>query len=93
MFEGMEWERDSIDYHDSELLRLEQLKSSITAAQLAHLEALDHRRVATGDGFRNLSEWVATRLDVSHKTAKTLVRTMRRTEHRPNSVLRWLRGR
>ncbi|HSJ84598.1 MAG TPA: hypothetical protein VLA91_12350, partial [Acidimicrobiia bacterium] len=50
---------------------------------LAILEELDSRQVATGDGCRSLSEWTASRLDVSPDTAKSLVRTMRRTSHRP----------
>jgi len=36
---------------------------------------LDARQVATGDGCRSLSEWAASRLDVSLETAKSLVRT------------------
>ena len=47
------------------------------------MELLDHAQVATADGARNLTEWVAGRLDVGVGTAKALVRTMRRTEHRP----------
>jgi hypothetical protein len=52
------------------------------AEELLDLEELDYRQVATGDGCRSLSEWVAGRLDVSTETAKSLVRTMRRTVDR-----------
>ncbi|HET9202581.1 MAG TPA: hypothetical protein VFP67_05470, partial [Acidimicrobiia bacterium] len=45
---------------------------------------MDYRQVATGDGCKSLSEWVASRLDVSTDTARSLVRTMRRTQDRPD---------
>jgi hypothetical protein len=64
------------------------LRSRLAAVDLAILEELDSRQVATGDGCRSLSEWTASRLDVSSETAKSLVWTMRRTSHRPD-----LRGR
>jgi 5-methylcytosine-specific restriction endonuclease McrA len=54
------------------------------AEELLDLEELDYRQVATGDGCKSLSEWVAGRLDVSTDTARSLVRTMRRTQHRPD---------
>jgi hypothetical protein len=53
------------------------------ALQIAALQMIDQAQVATADGARNLSEWVAGRLDVGVDTARDLVRTMRRTEHRP----------
>jgi hypothetical protein len=51
---------------------------------MANLEILDRAQVATGDGSRSLSEWVSTRLDLSLVSAKSLVRTMRRTTDRPD---------
>jgi hypothetical protein len=51
------------------------------ATQIAVLQLLDRAQVATADGARNLTEWVAGRLDVGVDTAKGLVRTMRRTEN------------
>ncbi|MDP9493940.1 MAG: hypothetical protein M3P87_01760, partial [Actinomycetota bacterium] len=76
-------ERSSVDYHESELFRLERLKAQVVALQIRHLAYLDEAQIATGDGSRSLSEWVAARLDLSPDTAKTLVRTMRRTQDRP----------
>ncbi len=76
--------RSAVDYHESELVRLEGLKSQIAALQMRHLRHLDEAQVATADGSRSLSEWVTARLDVSRETAKDLVRTMRRTEDRPD---------
>ncbi|HEY6628515.1 MAG TPA: hypothetical protein VI193_06005, partial [Acidimicrobiia bacterium] len=76
--------RSAVDYHESELVRLEGLKSQIAALQMRHLSHLDRAQVATADGSRSLSEWVAARLDLGHETAKALVRTMHRIEARPD---------
>ena len=77
-------ERSTVDYHQSELIRLERLKAQVVALQIRHLSYLDEAQVTTADGSRSLSEWVAARLDVSPDVAKNLVRTMRRTEDRPD---------
>jgi hypothetical protein len=58
--------------------------SRLTAEQLADLEEIDYRQVATGDGCRSLSEWVAGRLDLSIDNARSVVQTMRRTVDRPD---------
>ncbi len=76
--------RFAVDYHESELVRLEGLKSQIAALQMRHLRHLDEAQVATADGSRSLSAWVTARLDVSRETATDLVRTMRRIEDRPD---------
>lgn len=55
----------------------------LRAVQLEVLEDLDRCQVATADGCRSLSEWATARLDLHPDTAKTLVRTMRRTVERP----------
>ncbi len=62
----------------------ERLIAQIRARQLLNLELLDTAQVATGDGCKNLSEWVALKLDVSLDTARNLVRTMRRTSDKPH---------
>jgi hypothetical protein len=80
----MNWERVSTDQLEQELNGLMVARSGIDGRVLALLEVLDSRQVATGDGFRSLSDWTAARLDVSKDTAKTLVRTMRRTAVRPD---------
>jgi 5-methylcytosine-specific restriction endonuclease McrA len=56
----------------------------LRAVQLDVLEDLDRCQVATADGCRSLSEWATARLDVHPETAKSLVRTMRRTADRPD---------
>ena len=78
----MDWERLSTDQLEQQLLTNRELVSRILAEDLAILEVLDSRQVATGDGSRSLSEWLASRLDLSRDTAKSLVRTMRRTVDR-----------
>jgi hypothetical protein len=82
MFESMDWETASTDQLEQQLLANRELVSRIHAEDLAILELLDSRQVATGDGSRSLSEWLASRLDLSRDTAKSLVRTMRRTVER-----------
>ena len=56
----------------------------LRGVQLDVLEDLDRCQVATADGCRSLSEWTTARLDVHPDTAKSLVRTMRRTVDRPD---------
>ena len=75
-----EWTTDRLE---RELISNQMLQSRLTAVDLAILEELDSRQVASADGCRSLSEWTASRLDVGPETAKALVRTMRRTSHRP----------
>jgi hypothetical protein len=76
-----EWTTDRLE---QELISNQAQRSRLAARDLAILEELDSRQVATGDGCRSLSEWTASRLDVSLDTARSLVRTMRRTSHRPD---------
>jgi hypothetical protein len=80
----MELERSSTDALEQQLIADERLVARLRARQMAVLEELDVRQVATGDGARSLSEWVSGRLDVGPETAKTLVRTMRRLQDRPD---------
>jgi hypothetical protein len=83
MFDDMEMGRATTDQLEQRLAAAEDVVSQARAVQLEVLEELDRRQVATGDGSRSLSEWVAARLDLAPKTAKSLVRTMRRTADQP----------
>ncbi len=65
------------------LTRLAEI-SRLTADQLLDLEELDHRQVAIADGCRSLSEWASATFDLSLDTAKSQVRSMRRTVDRPD---------
>ncbi len=76
----------STDLLERRLSEAEVIVSRARAVQLEVLEELDRRQVATADGSRSLSEWLAARIDVSPTTAKGLVRTMRRTADQPGST-------
>lgn len=83
----MEWGSEfSVDEWERLAVSDERLVSRVRARQLLVLEGLDEAQVFTADGTRNLSEWAAMRFDVGLSTARTLVRTMRRTIDKP-----WLR--
>ena len=84
MFEGMGYGEWTTDHLEQELISNQAQRSRLAAVDMAILEELDARQVATADGCRSLSEWTASRLDVSSETAKSLVRTMRRTSYRPD---------
>ena len=83
MFAGMGYREWTTDRLEQELIADEADRSRLAGKDLAILEELDSRQVATADGCRSLSEWTASRLDVSQETARALVRTMRRTIDRP----------
>ena len=74
----------STDSLEQRMLARQAEISQLTAEQLLDLEELDYRQVATADGCRSLSEWTTARMDLHPDTAKTLVRTMRRTADRPD---------
>ncbi len=76
----------SVDQREQRLIADERLIARLRARQMTDLAVLDVAQVAFGDGSRSLSEWVAARLDVSADSAKTLVRTMRRLQDRPDLV-------
>jgi 5-methylcytosine-specific restriction endonuclease McrA len=80
----MEWERLSTDSIEEQLAEDERLISRLRARQMACLAELDTRQIATADGSRSLSEWVSARLDQGIETARTLARTMRRLQDRPD---------
>ncbi|HEY4584614.1 MAG TPA: DUF222 domain-containing protein [Acidimicrobiia bacterium] len=84
MFESMRWESFSSDQLEQELAASRAARSRLDAHDIEILEVLDACQVATADGSRSLSEWVAARLDLSSDTARSLVRTMRRTQGRPD---------
>ncbi len=79
----MEWERLSTDDLEQRLATSQAIRSRLAAADIEVLEELDRRQVASSDGCRSMSEWVTEKLDVAPETAKTMIRTMRRTAERP----------
>jgi len=74
----------SIDQREQRLIAAERAIGRLREIQIEDLAELDTAQVATGDGSRSLSEWTAARLDLAPDTAKTLVRTMRRLQDRPD---------
>ncbi|HUF95986.1 MAG TPA: hypothetical protein VMO52_07890, partial [Acidimicrobiia bacterium] len=83
----MEWERDfMVDDRETRFVETAQLIARLEAILVEDLEWFDTAQVFTADGCRNLSEWTASRLDVGSETARSLVRTMRRTADKP-----WIR--
>lgn len=79
----MEMGRATTDQLEQRLAAAEEVVSQARAVQLEVLEELDRRQVATADGSRSLSEWLAARLDLAVTTARSMVRTMRRTIDQP----------
>jgi hypothetical protein len=74
---------ESVDAAEQTLVAAEFHIARLRGIQLEALEVLDRAQVATGDGAKSLAEWVTARADVSPETARDLVRTMRRTDSRP----------
>jgi hypothetical protein len=72
----------SVDALEQILIDEERAISKHRSVQIAALKLIDRAQVATADGARNLSEWVAGRVDLGLDTSRDLVRTMRRIEHR-----------
>lgn len=82
----------SIDQREQRLIAAESAIARLRAVQIEDLAELDVAQIAAADGSRSLSEWVAARLDVSIDTARTLVRTMRRLQDRPDLQDRFADG-
>ncbi|MCI0545597.1 MAG: 13E12 repeat family protein, partial [Actinobacteria bacterium] len=80
----MEWEQFSTDSLEQQLVSDELEVARLRARQMAVLAVVDARQVSTADGSRSLGEWVSARLDVASDTARSLVRTMRRLQDRPD---------
>jgi hypothetical protein len=64
----------SIDTLEGEVVALESLIARARTRQAELLGRLDAAQVATVDGCRSMPEWTASRLDVTHDTARRLMR-------------------
>lgn len=62
------------DAIERRLVELETMIARIRAGQTRLLREIDLRQVPTGDGCRNLAEWVSSRVDVAPETAHAMVR-------------------
>jgi hypothetical protein len=63
----------SVDSLEHELLTCEADRSRLAARQVDLLRRLDLAQVAITDGCKNMVDWVASRLDVSHRAAQDLL--------------------
>lgn len=81
------------DELEQRLVDDEKLIGRLRARQAAIVAALDTRQVALSDGCRTLSEWVASRADMSMHTARNLVGTSRHMVDRPDIHQELGRGR
>lgn len=75
---------ETTDSLERRLVDDEKLIGRLRARQAAIIAVLDQRQVALADGCRSLSEWVASRADMSIHTARSLVGTSRRLVDRPD---------
>jgi 5-methylcytosine-specific restriction endonuclease McrA len=74
----------SQDQKQQVFIEAEMVIARMKSIQLEELEDADREQVASADGFRSLSEWTTAVLDQTPRSAKNLVRTMRRTIDRPD---------
>ncbi|HLV90453.1 MAG TPA: hypothetical protein VKZ47_05195, partial [Acidimicrobiia bacterium] len=74
---------ESVDAAEQTLITAEAHIAMLRAMQLDAIAFLDRAQVATADGARTMTDWVAVKADVSPELARDLVQTARRTEERP----------
>lgn len=73
----------TIDTIEQRLVASERLIGRIRAEQMRMIAELDRHQVATADGCRSMTEWLAGRCDLTTSTARRLVTTTHRTTTRP----------
>ena len=88
----MDTETITTDQLETELARLEVLRTRAAARQVALIAEADRRQLATWDGCRTLVDWVAWRLDVSHDTARRYVDLAHRLDTLPQLQKRLAEG-
>ena len=71
------------DRLETALVDLEAQIAARRHLQMRLLDEVDLRQVASMDGARNLTEWVAARMDVSPETAQKLTQTGGRLQDQP----------
>jgi hypothetical protein len=71
------------DALEGEVVALERLIARARARQAQVLGRLDAAQVATMDGCRSMLEWTASRLDVTHDTARRLMRAAKDLAEHP----------
>ncbi|HJR93410.1 MAG TPA: DUF222 domain-containing protein [Acidimicrobiia bacterium] len=88
----MELDTLSNDQMETELARLEVLRTRVASLQVALIAEADRRQLPTWDGCRTLADWVAWRLDVSPATARAYVELARRLDGLPELAKRFSEG-
>jgi hypothetical protein len=78
----------SIDRLEQHLVESMTLISQVTAGMLPVIRALDVAQVMSLDGTRSMDEWLASRLDVGVKTARTMLALARACDDRIDSALK-----
>lgn len=82
----------SPDDIEQQILADELLIGRLRARQMVNIQLADEMQLASADGCRTLTEWVASRTDNSTTTAKTLVMTARRLADRPSDHMKLAAG-
>jgi hypothetical protein len=77
----------SVDRLEQHLVESMTLISQVTAGMLPVIRALDVAQVMSLDGARGMDEWLASRLDVGVKTARTMLALARACDDRIDSAL------
>jgi hypothetical protein len=75
---------DRLEQHVVESLAL---VSRVTAGMLPAIRSLDVAQVASLDGARGMDEWLAGRLDIDIRTARTLLSLARASDERTDTAL------
>ena len=73
MFDYLPTQDETLDQLEQELLATHQVHGPLWARQIEALRRLDLGQVASADGCRTMTEWVASRLDVTHSVAAALM--------------------
>ncbi len=77
----------SLDSLEQHLVESMALVSQVTASMLPMIRALDVAQVMCLDGARGMDEWLAARLDIEVKTARTLLGLARASDPRIETSL------
>ena len=87
MFDTLTVEDRSVDSLERDLLASERRVAGERARQVELLRRLDVAQVAAADGCKSMADWVASRLDVSHRIARDLMVVARAEDDRVDRLL------
>lgn len=78
----------TVDSVEQELTSFEAAKSELEVGQVEILRQLDSAQVAIGDGCRTMTEWVASRLDLSQQVARDLMELVKANQPDLDALLK-----